>query len=229
MYRTMKLVTGLLTLAVIICAPSTAASDHSARSLGMASSFQGNTGNCEAALLNPANLGWAQDHGWSIQLAAASLQVGNNAFGLADYNKYNGAYLSTADKEEILAKIPASGLDLHLAAQEQSHRWPGAKFAARNDKLFGVPNRVVAGVLGSKIDKTELIEALSGTLIPGEVGDYIFGQQGEICLVVERSPTNINSVAAAGSGLQSGEAASSRDAGQLSDCFGRQLIDTVVG
>jgi hypothetical protein len=133
----MKLAAGLLTLTTTICIPSAAASDHSARSLGMASSFQGNTGNCEAALLNPANLGWQQDNRWSVQILAASVQAGNNAFGLADYNKYNGAYLSAADKEEILAKIPASGLDLHLAAQGGALSFSYRGFAISTEVIGG--------------------------------------------------------------------------------------------
>ncbi|MFH2055519.1 MAG: hypothetical protein ABIJ61_06145, partial [bacterium] len=53
----------------------------------------------------------------SIQIISASAQARTNAFSIADYNKYNGAYLTTSDKEEILNKIPAAGLDLNLASE----------------------------------------------------------------------------------------------------------------
>lgn len=110
---------GLILIAVIIAilvllagAPSLAQSTSSARSLGMAGSYIMESSNCEAATANPANLAALRNKPFTLKLVSASGRVANNAFTLADYNKYNGAYLSESDKQDILAKIPGTGLDV---------------------------------------------------------------------------------------------------------------------
>ena len=160
MHRLGKFIAGLIALLSVICIPSDIAFGASARNLGMAGSFSGLDHSCEAALLNPANLGREAGKPWSLQIISASAQAQNNAFSIADYNKYNGAYLTTADKEEILAKVPDDGLELHLVGEggavSVSHRG------------FAFFTEVIGGGRGW-LAKGPLTVALMGNAQPGSV------------------------------------------------------------
>jgi hypothetical protein len=46
--------------------------------------------------------------------------VNNNSFSVGDYNRYSGAYLSSADKDYLLGQVPASGLKLQAVAGAQA-------------------------------------------------------------------------------------------------------------
>jgi hypothetical protein len=58
---------------------------------------------------NPAFLGVARDRGFRLGLMDIGVQTGNTAFGLSDYNKYNGAALTEADEDAILDLIGEDG------------------------------------------------------------------------------------------------------------------------
>ncbi len=132
---------------------------HSARSLGMADAYMLPVENCEAAGLNPANLGSPDGRGFSLKVASAAAHFANNAFTLADYNRYNGEYLTEADKNDILSKIPEDGLvfDFDASASVFSFTYASLAFTAAG----------VGGGRGS-VSKDPIELALMGNKI-GEV------------------------------------------------------------
>lgn len=109
----------------------------SARSLGMADSYLMLSSNCEAASLNPANLGISGHARGSVKIISASARSSNNAFSLNDYNRYNGAYLSEADKQTILSKIPDNGLILDAAGSVSAMSLSLGNFAFSSSVIGG--------------------------------------------------------------------------------------------
>ncbi|MDZ7290966.1 MAG: DUF5723 family protein [candidate division KSB1 bacterium] len=73
---------------------------------GLSGSFTALT---DAGRWNPANLGLRRTLSYSLYLASFSAGVYNNAFSKTDYDLYNGAYLTSGHKTEILKQIPAEG------------------------------------------------------------------------------------------------------------------------
>jgi hypothetical protein len=111
-----RLIAFLVFMAVLTAIPSAAGQGFSnARSLGMAGSSQFSDVPIEAAHYNPANLGLPGRSNYSLQLLSVTAEAANNSFSLSDYNKYNGAYLTAQDKEDILDKIPTDGLNADIA------------------------------------------------------------------------------------------------------------------
>ena len=106
----------LCTIIVALSIPGVAlgaASVHSsARSAAMGGAFTGLAKGVNAAKYNPANLGLEGYRQFGLEFAALGASVTNNSFSLADYNTYTGATLSTADKQDILNKIPIEGLSI---------------------------------------------------------------------------------------------------------------------
>ena len=90
-----------------------AATVHSsARSAAMGGAFTGLAKGVNAARYNPANLGLDGYRQYGLEFASLGVSLTNNAFTLSDYNKYTGAVLSTADKQDILDQIPIEGLNI---------------------------------------------------------------------------------------------------------------------
>lgn len=71
----------------------------------------------EAARWNPANLGLGDPHGFSFNLASIAAGGHNNAFGKADYDLYNGAYLTPRDKATLIQQVPDDGLKANVASE----------------------------------------------------------------------------------------------------------------
>ena len=90
----------------------TAATLPSARSLAMSGSYTALARGVDAARFNPANLGFVSHRQNGIEFIGVGVNISNNSFSLGDYNNYTGAVLSTADKQDILGKIPEDGLNL---------------------------------------------------------------------------------------------------------------------
>jgi hypothetical protein len=78
----------------------------------MGGAFTGLAKGVNAARYNPANLGLDGYRQNGLELASLGVSLTNNAFTLSDYNKYTGAVLSTADKQDILDQIPTEGLSI---------------------------------------------------------------------------------------------------------------------
>ena len=95
-----------------------AAGGSGARSLGLAGAYTGVARNLDAIDWNPANLGLPSRHFGSsvLILPSFALGLGNNAFCLDLYEKYNGKYLTEQDKKAILDLI-RDGLKIYTNLQ----------------------------------------------------------------------------------------------------------------
>jgi hypothetical protein len=104
----------LLAAALLIPTPSHGVTSlhSSARAAGMAGAYTGLAKGVDAVRYNPANLGLADYRKYGIEFVSVDASITNNSFTLSDYNKYTGATLSTADKQDILGKIPTEGLSV---------------------------------------------------------------------------------------------------------------------
>ncbi len=80
-----------------------------ARAFGMGGAYLTQAYGAEAVRWNPATLGLRATPRFSLMFASLGLGVSNNAFNQADYNLYNGAKLSVADKQTIVQRLPAEG------------------------------------------------------------------------------------------------------------------------
>ena len=89
----------------------------SARSVAMGGALTALADGVDAAKYNPANLGLSGYQITSLELISAGINISNNSFTLSDYNNYTGATLSTADKNDIMNKIPKEGLNLRADAE----------------------------------------------------------------------------------------------------------------
>lgn len=89
----------------------------SARSVAMGGALTALADGVDAAKFNPANLGLSGYQITSLELISGGINISNNSFTLSDYNNYSGATLSTADKNDIMNKIPKEGLNLRAASE----------------------------------------------------------------------------------------------------------------
>ncbi len=92
---------------VLIC---TAAAFGQGRSAGMHGAYVTLATGAEAPYYNPANLAFTRGRQTTLSLLGVSGWAADNAFGLEEYRRYNGAYLDQAAKEEILAAVAGEGL-----------------------------------------------------------------------------------------------------------------------
>jgi hypothetical protein len=82
----------------------------SARGVAMGGSISSLATGVDAARCNPALLGLVAHQERGVELFGLAADIHNNALTLNDYNTYNGTYLTTQDKADILARIPTEGL-----------------------------------------------------------------------------------------------------------------------
>jgi len=106
-----KLFYTAIALVLLMCTGAAGTGWDDARSIAMAGSYTAVARGYDAIGLNPANLGLSDRPGTEVQLFALGSTLNNNSFSMKDYNKYNGEYLSESDKQYILSKIPAEGLE----------------------------------------------------------------------------------------------------------------------
>lgn len=86
-----------------------------ARSAAMSGASTATARGLDAAVWNPAALAFSP--GGSLGLAGVAVDLHNNSFSLGRYNEVAGAELNQADKERLLADIPAGGFRLDAAAR----------------------------------------------------------------------------------------------------------------
>ena len=136
-----RLVIGLFVmttlLALLVIDNAMGQTVQSARSMGMADSYLLMSSNCEAALANPANLALNGRKNFSLKLLSAGGHVANNSFGISDYKKYNGAYLTESDKQDILNKIPTEGLSFDANAGASALSFSIGTIAVNFDAIGG--------------------------------------------------------------------------------------------
>ncbi len=106
---TLTLVATALCLLALLMAGS-AQAQGAVRAWGMGGASTADSRGLEAVIYNPANLAFSD--GMSIGLAAAAVDIHNNALSLDRYNEITGQYLDSADKAALLSDIPESGFKL---------------------------------------------------------------------------------------------------------------------
>ena len=139
-------------LTLIVAASCALAQSHlgNARAFGMGGAYLTQAPGVEAVRWNPANLGLRDTPEASLLFAAFGFGVSNNAFNQTDYNLYNGAKLSAADKVAIMQRLPASGWNFN---------------ASTSFDVLGASYRNFAFMLG--------IEAASEANLPRDVVDLV--------------------------------------------------------
>ncbi len=103
---------GMMVAALVFSLPRAEAAPSSARSMAMGEAFTSLAMGVDAARFNPANLGLDGFRRAELELVGVGVNLDNNSFSLEDYNNYTGAFLTDADKSDILNKIPDQGLSL---------------------------------------------------------------------------------------------------------------------
>lgn len=107
----------ILSAILVISSSLHAQGNASARAVALGSAYTSLATGVDAARFNPANLGLKTHQQTSIEFAGVGANINNNSFTLDDYNQYNGTFLTTSDKENILSKIPNEGLKLSIEAE----------------------------------------------------------------------------------------------------------------
>ncbi len=115
--------------ATLLTTPTTQAGQSSARSVAMGGAFTSLAVGVDATRYNPANLGLLDYQKTALEVVGLGANIANNAFSLSDYNKYTGAVLTDADKNDILGKIPDEGLSLSVDAEAAALSFSMGQFA----------------------------------------------------------------------------------------------------
>ncbi len=116
---------------------------------------------------NPATLGIADNRGFRLNLFGAAVELGNSAYGIADYNRYNGATWSEADKAEILARLGDDGLELSGLGRGFGPGLGVGPVAVSMGAVGMAGGRIPAGVLellleGNPVDEAVLFDGAAG-------------------------------------------------------------------
>ncbi len=99
------------------------------RAMAMGGAYTALARDIEAPYWNPANLGLSDGKGFTINFVNVGLDLKNNSFSLADYNKYNGKFLTDKDKNDILNSIPSDGLNLNCLVEASALNFSIGNFA----------------------------------------------------------------------------------------------------
>ena len=91
-----------------------------ARSVAMGGAYTAIARGVESPSWNPANLGLSGKNKYHFNLVSVGLGLNNNSFDKNHYDLYNGEYLTSEDKQNILASIPAEGLRFDLGTEVQA-------------------------------------------------------------------------------------------------------------
>lgn len=91
-----------------------------ARSVAMGGAYTAIARGVESPSWNPANLGLSGKNKYHFNLVSVGLGLNNNSFDKNHYDLYNGKYLTSEDKQNILASIPAEGLRFDLGTEVQA-------------------------------------------------------------------------------------------------------------
>jgi hypothetical protein len=130
------------------------------------------TGLFDGPDINPALYGLRGAH--RVDLLSVEAGAGNNAFSIGDYALYNGSFLTTADKDEILGAVPGSGLDIRAYAYAGAGAAIGGRFyiaaGGRAGQNSTVPRDLLDLVLyGNEVGRTYSMDGTSGEAMA--VGD----------------------------------------------------------
>lgn len=118
-----------LIIIMILFAHGFGQGDSNARALGMGGAYTALARDLDAPNWNPANLGLTDGKKYSLGIINLGMRLRNNSFSLADYNRYNGKFLTTQDKNRILNSIPESGLNINMGAEASALNFSVGHFA----------------------------------------------------------------------------------------------------
>ena len=119
----------LISMVCLVSSNAFGQGTSSARAVALGSAYTSLAKGVEAARFNPANLGIQSFRQTSLEFAGIGANINNNSFTLDDYNKYNGTFLTTSDKSDILDKIPNEGLKLSMEAEASAVGISSGSFA----------------------------------------------------------------------------------------------------
>jgi hypothetical protein len=91
-----------------------------ARSVAMGGAYTAIARGIESPSWNPANLALSGKNKYHFNLVSLGLGLNNNSFDKNQYGLYNGKYLTSEDKQNILASIPTEGLRFDLGTEVQA-------------------------------------------------------------------------------------------------------------
>jgi hypothetical protein len=114
----MKLLSIILAFSLALLGASDigASTNFSGRSMGMGGAYTQAARGVESVFWNPANLGFSKSNEKDLMVLSAGFNAYNNALTLNQYNHYNGKFLTSQDKENILESIPSDGLNAAMEA-----------------------------------------------------------------------------------------------------------------
>ena len=100
--------------------PIQAVGESHTRAVGMGGAYVAIARNIDSVGWNPANLGLPSQRKIVIAVFSAGGGIGNSAFTLGDYNRYNGEFWNESDKQTILSEIPPKGLTVNAVAEARA-------------------------------------------------------------------------------------------------------------
>jgi len=155
-------------LVALITSPACAQTGMSnARSVAMGGAYTALARGIEAPSWNPANLGLSSRRMFRLNFVSLGVGIHNNSFNKKDYDLYNGKSLTAQDKSDILAAIPAYGLQGDIDTEVQAMGINIGRFALTSSGMaasrFIVPKDLVELALyGNELDRTYDIDATDG-------------------------------------------------------------------
>jgi hypothetical protein len=138
-----------------------------ARSLGMGSAYSAIARGVEAPSWNPANLGLSGRRKYNFNLFSLGFGLGNDSFNKKQYDLYNGAYLTSQDKQDILNAIPNEGMGFEVSSEVQALGLSVGSFAFTASGLVASDMRLSKDIVdlalnGNDVDRTYDIGATDG-------------------------------------------------------------------
>jgi hypothetical protein len=162
-----KLVIFIITISLLTPEKLFASGLSSGRSLGMAGAYSSVAKGVESPFWNPANLGLSSESKRSWRIFSLAINARNNSLSLQQYNKYNGKFLTTEDKQNILNSIPAEGLNASLEGDVLAFGVSQGRYAftisGRGTSHLLVPKDPIEVLLfGNEINDTILVSDTDG-------------------------------------------------------------------
>ena len=122
--------------------------------------------------MNPAQLADARRPRFVYQLLSVDAGLGNNSFRGTQYNRYTGAFLDEAAKQDILGSIPRSGLRLDGNARVDATALTFGTFGFAVSGRAGASGTVPKDLFDLVLRGNELDRIYSAVTLGGEAIAY---------------------------------------------------------
>jgi hypothetical protein len=120
----------VISLMAIFLMPFELNAQVTARAMGMGGAYTAVARGVHAADWNPANLGFPNNPKFSMSIISVGVEVSNNAFTKAMYDKYSQREVwNESDKADIYSSIPDRGFEAGVAATIRMISFSVGKFA----------------------------------------------------------------------------------------------------